>query len=121
MMKALFLAPVLMLIGAAPAAQDVPEATPAGEAVDCISAHRINHTRVESDRVIDFHMMGGKVYRNELRMRCPGLNANRTIMYELHTTQLCSLDTITVIHQPGLMRGATCGLGKFQPVTLAGN
>jgi hypothetical protein len=34
-------------------------------------------------------------------------------------SQLCSTDIITVLMMggPGLMRGASCGLGKFQPVT----
>jgi hypothetical protein len=33
---------------------------------------------------------------------------------------LCNVDIITVFSSPPVMRGASCGLGEFQPVTGAG-
>ncbi|MBN8808927.1 MAG: hypothetical protein J0I47_11950 [Sphingomonas sp.] len=96
----------------------VPAATPAGKAVDCVNTTDIQQTHVRSDQVIDFEMRGGRTYRNTLPYACPSLGFEQRFGYKLSTTQLCSVDTITVL-QSGGMRGPSCGLGQFQPVTIA--
>ncbi|MDB5715221.1 MAG: hypothetical protein JWO15_2618 [Sphingomonadales bacterium] len=96
----------------------IPNATPTGPAISCVQSSSIRETRVHGDSTIDFVMNGGKVYRNTLPNSCPGLGFNETILYKTQTNQLCSVDIITVLQSPGLMRGASCGLGKFQPVEL---
>ena len=96
-----------------------PEATPAGKPESCLSTIRIRATHVRSDQVIDFEMNGGQVYRNTLPYACPGLGFDQAFGYETQTGQLCSVDTITVLQAASRTRGATCGLGVFQPVTLA--
>lgn len=96
----------------------VPAAKPAGEAESCIRTSQIQHTRVHGDKVIDFHMNGKKVYRNELPFACSGLGFEERFGYKTSTGQLCSSDIITVIHSPPSPHGVSCGLGKFQPVTL---
>ena len=112
------LLPAVLLLAAAPQKDSVPDATPTGEAESCINIRSIQSSRVRSDRVIDFEMNGGKVYRNELPMDCPGLGFEKAFSYVSHTGQLCSVDTITVLRQGPVSSGATCGLGKFQPVKL---
>lgn len=98
----------------------VPEATPAGKPVDCVSTRNIRETLVRDSQTIDFVMGGGKVYRNTLEGgACPQLAFEKRFMYRTQSSQLCSIDTITVLVEPNLTRGATCGLGKFQPVKLA--
>ena len=97
----------------------VPEATPSGDAVDCVQLSQIRTTRVHGDSVIDFHMAGGKVYRNTLPQGCPSLGFEERFLYKTSLSQLCSVDIITVLQSPGLTQGPSCGLGKFQPVTLA--
>ncbi len=97
----------------------VPEATPVGDAVDCVQIRSIQSTRVHGDSVIDFHMGGGKVYRNTLPNSCPSLGFEERFLYKTSLSQLCSVDIITVLQSPGLSQGASCGLGKFQPVKLA--
>lgn len=99
----------------------VPAATPTGEAVNCVNIRNIRSTHVRNDRVIDFEMRGGKVYRNVLPNGCPGLGFDRAFSYRLSTTQLCSVDIITVINNSGagIDRGASCGLGSFRPVSIA--
>lgn len=93
---------------------------PAGKAVDCVQLRQINNTRVRDDRTIDFHMLGGKIYRNTLPYSCPSLGFEKKFMYKTSLSQLCSVDIITVLHNTGgLDRGASCGLGKFQPMTKA--
>ncbi len=96
----------------------VPDAVASGKPVHCVQTTRIDSTRVHGDRVIDFHMRGGEVLRNTLPYACPSLGFEERFAYRTSTSELCSVDTITVLQSPGLSAGATCGLGEFQPVTL---
>jgi len=92
---------------------------PVGDAVDCIPLHSIRNTRVRDDRTIDFYMDGRKVYRNTLPNSCPQLGFEEKFSYKTSLSQLCSVDIITVLHSAPLMSGASCGLGKFQPISGA--
>ena len=92
----------------------------AGKPLDCVPINAIRNTNVRDDRTIDFIMNGNKVYRNTLPNSCPTLGAERRFMYKTSLSQLCSVDIITVLYNsPDLMRGASCGLGKFQPMVKA--
>jgi hypothetical protein len=117
--------PVLIALAAiavaAPAAahdKDVTPATPIGEPVDCVQLNQIRATHVRSDQVIDFEMTGKRLYRNTLDGACPGLGFEERFSYSVSNGQLCSSDLLTVLQSSG-GRGATCGLGKFQPVSMA--
>lgn len=96
----------------------VPEATPDGKPVSCVQLTNIRSTSVHGDSTIDFHMNNGKVYRNTLPNSCPSLGFEERFLYKTSLSQLCSVDTITVLQSPGLSQGATCGLGQFQPVKI---
>jgi hypothetical protein len=96
----------------------VPDATPTGDAVNCVQLTNIRSTQVHGDSTIDFHMAGGKVYRNTLPNSCPGLGFEERFLYKTSLSQLCSVDIITVLQSPGITPGPSCGLGKFQPVKL---
>ena len=88
---------------------------PQGDPVNCITINQIRSTHVVDDRTINFVMTGrDRMFRNELPFACSGLSFNRTFKHNSRTSQLCSVDTITVI-QSG-RRGPTCGLGRFQPM-----
>jgi len=123
MRKLLIGLPLALIALAGPgAARDrnaVPEATPDGPPVSCINLISIRQSHVRSDKVIDFEMSGGKYYRNELPNACPQLGFEQRFSYQTSLSQLCSTDIITVLQDPPVMRGAGCGLGQFQPVTLA--
>jgi len=95
-----------------------PEATTDGPETSCVQLTQISSTQVYGDSVIDFHMRGGKVYRNTLPNSCPTLGFEERFLYRTSISQLCSVDIITVLQQPGLSQGPSCGLGKFQPVKL---
>ena len=97
----------------------IPEATVAGDAIRCVPLRNIRSTKVHGDSTIDFHMNSGKVYRNTLPNSCPSLGFEESFLYKTSLSQLCSVDIITVLQSPGLSQGASCGLGKFQPVKLA--
>jgi hypothetical protein len=112
----------LALIATATIAQaraTAPVATPDGKATDCIRLQNILETRVRDDQTIDFYTRDRKVYRNTLAGKCPQLGFEERFSYATSLPQLCSTDIITVLQSPGLMRGASCGLGKFQPVKLS--
>ena len=97
-----------------------PEARETGAAVDCIPIVQIRESRVRNDQVIDFRSSGKKWYRNTLPYSCPSLGFEERFSYKTSLSQLCSTDIITVLYTTGgrLDPGASCGLGKFQPVEL---
>ena len=112
----------LAMIAAATVAQaraPAPVATPNGEAKDCLRLLDIRETRVRDDRTIDFFLRSGQVYRNTLPGTCPQLGFEERYIYQTSLAQLCSTDIITVLVSPNFLRGASCGLGKFQPVKLS--
>jgi hypothetical protein len=121
MKKLLVVTAVFALSLTAASARDrsvVPEATPDGKPVSCVNLSNIRSTSVHGDSIIDFKMTGGKVYRNTLPMSCPSLGFEERFLYKTSTSQLCSVDIITVLQSPGLSQGPSCGLGQFQPVKL---
>ena len=123
-MRTLFPAALIAAAIAAPgAARDrnaVPDATPTGKPQSCIPITSIRESLVRSDSVIDFRTGGKKYYRVTLPQRCPQLGFERRFAYETSLSQLCAQDIITVLYSSPPMRGASCGLAPFQPVTLAG-
>jgi hypothetical protein len=120
MRKLLIVLPLIVLAatGADAARDKVPDATPSGPPVSCINLVTIQRSYVRSDSVIDFDMGGGRYYRNTLPQACPQLGFEQKFSYETSLSKLCSTDIITVLQDPPIMRGASCGLGQFQPVTM---
>ena len=113
----------LLVTACAPTAKDLADQTaladarPTGPPVDCLPLTSIGETHVRDGRTIDFELRNGNVYRNTLPHQCPGLGFDESFSYETSLSQLCSLDIITVLHRTGgIRRGASCGLGKFQPI-----
>ena len=93
------------------------EARAVGEPEQCVTLISIRDTKVRDDRTIDFFLRDGRVLRNHLPNRCPGLGFDESFSYSTSTGQLCSVDTIRVHNASGI-QGAACGLGMFQPVEL---
>jgi hypothetical protein len=92
-----------------------PAASVKGPAQNCILRSQVRNTVIRSDRVIDFEMVGGKVYRSTLPARCPGLEWDRAITYETSIDQLCTQQIVYALQTIGgtLQRGAGCSLGEF--------
>nr|WP_037466864.1 hypothetical protein [Sphingobium herbicidovorans] len=108
---------LLSLVAPATAKPRTDNLVPSGKPVDCVQINSIRQTNVRDDRTIDFILNGNKVYRNILPNSCPSLGFERRFMYQTSLAQLCSVDIVTVLYNsPNLMRGASCGLGKFQPM-----
>ena len=97
---------------------DVPAVTVVGASESCIMRDRIRQTVVRNDRVIDFEMQGGDVYRNTMPQSCPGLSFDRAITYETSINQLCTPQIVYALQTIGGVpqRGAGCSLGEFVPV-----
>lgn len=117
----LALAAAAVLIPTQSSAEDeIPrwqQAEAVGEPESCIPLAQIRNTRVHDDRTIDFHMTGGRVYRNTLPQDCSGLGFEEAFSYETSLSRLCSSDIITVVRTAGGgFNGPSCGLGQFQPV-----
>lgn len=110
-------APVERPTDANPAA-GAPAVTVVGEGERCINRSQIRQSVVRSDRVIDFEMTGGKVYRSTLPNSCPGLGFDRAILYETSIDQLCTQQIVYALQNIGGVpqRGAGCSLGEFVPV-----
>jgi len=86
---------------------------------NCIRRSAIRRTDIVDDRTIIFYMSQQKIFVNQLPNRCSGLRSAGTFAYRTTGSQLCSVDTITVVRSMGrgLSSGPSCGLGKFRPVT----
>lgn len=87
-----------------------------GPEVSCISRNSIRGTNIPDNRTINFEAGSRRMFANSLPNECPGLSFNRAIKINSRTSQLCSVDSITVITGGGGQRGATCPLGRFQPM-----
>lgn len=98
------------------AKDDTPEST---ELERCVRLQQIDRTEVVDDSTILFYMRDGRILRNNLPQRCPDLKNQDQFMYRVSLPSLCDLDIITVLNRigPGFMPGASCGLGKFQPIS----
>lgn len=97
-------------------ATDLDPADPT--ALRCLNLLQIDRSDVIDDENIFFYMRDGRVYRNQLPNRCPGLRREDRFLYRPMGNRLCDVDTITVLTSlgGGLTSGATCGLGKFHEV-----
>lgn len=89
-----------------------------GEAKNCLSLGRIRTTQVLDGQHILFKMRGGRDYLNTLSHVCSQLDFYESFAYKTSSSQLCSVDTITVL-TGGAVLGPTCGLGKFEEVEKA--
>jgi len=117
---ALVVACMQLPAGALLAEESAPAAAEqaAGKAgLNCIPLQRIQNTRVLDDQTILFELRGNETLVNRLPNRCPGLGFEKSFGYKTSISQLCSQDIIWVITHmgAGLDRGASCGLGKFEP------
>jgi hypothetical protein len=64
-------------------------------------------------------MIDRRMYLNTLPHGCPGMHPYDTYMFSTSLSQLCNLDIITILNLAGFgyLRGPSCGLGMFEPVT----
>jgi hypothetical protein len=113
--------PVLIMLPVL--AQDGDDAAFDRTPVECILSSSIDRHQAIDDQNILFYMRDKRVYRNHLPRKCPGLERENRISYELQgTRRLCSINTITVLEDGfagGFRPGFTCRLGEFVPLSPA--
>jgi hypothetical protein len=110
-----------MLVGGAVFAPAASVAEQGSKPLHCLTTTSIASTDVKDDRTIIFRTRSGKYYRNQLPFACPRLGFEKAFSYRLTNNQLCNVDIIHVLERggPGLMQGASCGLGMFEPIDKA--
>lgn len=110
-MKSLLIAAVTVGLASFAQAQD----TSASHGSICLRSIDILNTTTPDDKTIFFHMLGGKVYRNDLRGTCSGLRFYGFAYTATPPDQICgNLQIIRV-----LKTHAVCSLGPFTEVTKA--
>jgi len=89
-----------------------------GEPENCINPRNIISTNVIDKKTIEFRMVGRRFFRNIMKRNCPGLNKFDSIAYEIRGSQLCHVETFTVLKNTGgsLQGFAKCSFGKFQQI-----
>jgi len=93
----------------------------------CISQYAYRDFEPLGERFLVFEGPGGKLWLNELRGRCPGLDRSSTLAFRNRGFQLCELDQFKVTDWFAWERyqrwpwrwmdGIPCTLGKFQPIS----
>lgn len=83
----------------------------------CLRTIDIQNTTTPNDRTILFHMVNGKVYRNDLRNACSGLTFNGFAYDVTPPNEICG--NLQIIHV--LRTHATCALGAFTEVPSPGH
>jgi len=124
MIRMFVAAAALMVAQSQPQEEAADPAANAGEARNCINLDSATVRRAVDERTIEFEMVGGKTYRNQLGGRCPGLrNAARGfggLAFDVYGSQLCrgdlvrALDPNSALGIGGEYRSAIpCPLGNF--------
>ena len=123
-MRALLLAPILLLSVAATNDRDAAnvEKTLAGKAPgeprECLSAFQSQRMSVH-DGLLLFRVNSKLVYRNDLN-NCPSLREDDIIQTNLFGSgQLCRGDIFQIIDRTGGFNRGACTFGKFVPYQAA--
>ena len=109
----------LFFAGSAMASDNTSASSSTEKPKRCLSLSAIRDMTVIDRKTLLFEMPGHKYYVNHLPHACPGIDIGNPIMYKTSQDSLCNLDLITVLDPVGggFERGATCGLGLFNPVS----
>jgi hypothetical protein len=130
-MKRLFAAALagLLAIGTGSAMSgtnaDRKAAEKTGDVRSCLSNDSIVSRVVEDEQTVRFETLGGRVYRNRLSGRCPGLRQAAhgfgALAFDLHGDQLCRGDLLRVVDPArggtqNLQTATACPLSYFERV-----
>jgi len=97
-----------------------PSETEYTESERCLSTSRIRRTEVLDDRHIVFHMSRDRYYLVQFPHRCPTLDKNSALMYDVQGSRLCQLNRIRAVNGSGMSRsiGPVCMLPAFEEVSI---
>jgi len=89
----------------------------AGKPVDCISLRDIRSSQIIDDTAIVYDTGGGRLFVNRPRMGASSLDSDDILVTKTYGSDLCSLDTITLLDRGSRMESGFVGLGEFVPYT----
>ncbi len=113
------LAAASLVLNLSPFASALGDEAPEEGGERCVNMRNVSKTVVIDDQTILFYTRRGEIYRNDLPRRCSGLAREERFSYSTTVSRLCDIDTITVLYNQGvgLSSGASCGLGRFYPIS----
>ena len=113
------LAAACLVLSLSPFAAALADDPPEEGGERCVNMRTVSRTEIIDDQTILFYMRDGEIYRNYLPHRCSGLAREERFSYRTTVSRLCDIDTITVLYNQGvgLSSGASCGLGRFYPIS----
>lgn len=92
-----------------------------GSPKNCLRLTDYRKVEVLDRQNLLFWGRGDHVWLNRLRTPCVGLRPRATLRFDLHTNQVCNLDSVTAIEisfRFWSRASATCGLGSFEPIAV---
>lgn len=124
----LFLAPLSLVLLAAPALADSSataetklaaelKGRTAGEPVDCITQHNIRSAEIYDHTAIVYEMTDGTRYVNRPKSGLNALDSFAVMVTDTHSSQLCSIDVVKLIDNSTRSPRGFAQLSKFVPYT----
>ena len=97
-----------------------PSETEYTESPRCLSTARIRRTEVLDERHIVFHMSRDKFLLVQFPHRCPTLDKNSALMYDVQGSRLCQLNWVRAVNGAGMSRsiGPICMIPGFQEISV---
>ena len=87
----------------------------AGSPVSCINLRDIRSSQIIDHTAIIYDTGHGVLYVNRPRVAADALDDDDILVSKTYSSQLCSLDTITLIDRGSRMQDGFVGLGEFVP------
>ena len=86
----------------------------AGDPVDCIDTYRVRSSRIIDGTAI-LYEAGSVIYVNRPRSGAETMNHWDTLVTRLHSTRLCSIDTVRLLDSSTRFERGVVFLGDFVP------
>jgi hypothetical protein len=94
------------------------EGRTAGEPVDCIQLRLVRGSRI-IDKTAILYDAGGTIYVNRPRNGAESLDSDDTLVTKTHSSQLCSIDVVTLYDTAARTHRGVVFLGPFVPYRKA--
>jgi hypothetical protein len=91
-----------------------------GKPESCVSLIQLEGSQIIDRNTILFRGRGGRIWRNDPPLGCPGLAPSRTIVTKTSTNQYCRGDIFEIVDPPLNMTYGACAFGDFIPYSKAG-
>lgn len=106
--------PLLALIAVGAAAPADPFAGRVPVATErCVARSGNEPIVIVDDRTLLYDRVGKRLWRNDLRDRCPGMDPDDILIVETYGAEMCENDLIRPLSRGSTIPGPVCRLGKF--------